>query len=81
MSKVEGTEVAKHNSRQSCWIAVHGKVYDVTGKPNGTPQESKVIDERVSKSSWTITQVEPTPFSEVQARMQQRNMTVFTVLT
>jgi cytochrome b involved in lipid metabolism len=23
-------EVAKHNSRDSCWVIVHGKAYDVT---------------------------------------------------
>ena len=32
-----GDEVAKHNSRESCWVIVHGKAYDVTeflpGKP------------------------------------------------
>ncbi|KAJ2928605.1 hypothetical protein H1R20_g8462, partial [Candolleomyces eurysporus] len=28
--KVSGKEVAKHNSRESCWIIVHDKVYDVT---------------------------------------------------
>jgi L-lactate dehydrogenase (cytochrome) len=22
--------VAKHNSRDSCWVIVHGKAYDVT---------------------------------------------------
>lgn len=25
-----GDEVAKHNSRESCWVIVHGKAYDVT---------------------------------------------------
>jgi hypothetical protein len=29
-NKITGTELAKHNSRESCWIVVHGKVYDVT---------------------------------------------------
>ena len=24
-------EVEKHNSRESCWIAIHGSVYDITG--------------------------------------------------
>ena len=23
-------EIAKHNSRDSCWVIVHGKAYDVT---------------------------------------------------
>ncbi|KAF8891834.1 FMN-dependent dehydrogenase-domain-containing protein [Infundibulicybe gibba] len=27
---ISGKEVAHHNSRDSCWIIVHGKVYDVT---------------------------------------------------
>jgi L-lactate dehydrogenase (cytochrome) len=25
-----GTEVAKHNNRQDCWVIVHGKAFDVT---------------------------------------------------
>ncbi|KAF2860273.1 hypothetical protein K470DRAFT_217448 [Piedraia hortae CBS 480.64] len=25
-----GDEVAKHNSRESCWVIIHGRVYDVT---------------------------------------------------
>jgi L-lactate dehydrogenase (cytochrome) len=30
MAVVEGAELAKHNSRQSCWIAIHGEVWDAT---------------------------------------------------
>ncbi|KAJ4509086.1 hypothetical protein HRR75_006055 [Exophiala dermatitidis] len=33
VTKIPGPEVAKHNTRQSCWIAVHGRVYDVTESP------------------------------------------------
>jgi hypothetical protein len=28
---ISGTEVSQHKSKESCWIAVRGKVYDVTG--------------------------------------------------
>lgn len=27
---IEGVELAKHNSRQSCWLAIHGEVWDAT---------------------------------------------------
>ena len=27
---LDGAELTSHNTRQSCWIAVHGNVYDVT---------------------------------------------------
>jgi L-lactate dehydrogenase (cytochrome) len=27
---LSGQEVAKHNSKESCWVIVHGKAYDVT---------------------------------------------------
>ncbi|KAK0486161.1 FMN-dependent dehydrogenase-domain-containing protein [Armillaria novae-zelandiae] len=37
---ISGKEVAQHNSRESCWIIVHGKVYDVTEFLNGG---SKII--------------------------------------
>ncbi|KAH0382935.1 L-lactate dehydrogenase, partial [Aureobasidium melanogenum] len=30
MAVVEGTELAKHNSRHSCWLAIHGEVWDAT---------------------------------------------------
>jgi len=25
-------EVAEHNTAASCWVSVHGKVYDITSK-------------------------------------------------
>lgn len=28
--KLAGSDVAKHNSRQDCWVIVHGRAYDVT---------------------------------------------------
>lgn len=28
--KLSGHEVAKHNTKDSCWVIVHGKAYDVT---------------------------------------------------
>jgi L-lactate dehydrogenase (cytochrome) len=27
---IKGAELAKHNSRQSCWLAIHGEVWDAT---------------------------------------------------
>lgn len=29
-SKLTGASVAEHNSKDSCWVIVHGKAYDVT---------------------------------------------------
>lgn len=28
---LSGSEIAKHTSSDSCWIVIHGRVYDVTG--------------------------------------------------
>lgn len=30
VGKLTGADVAKHNSKDSCWVIVHGKAYDVT---------------------------------------------------
>ncbi|TBU31119.1 glyoxylate dehydrogenase [Dichomitus squalens] len=38
-----GPEVAEHASRDSCWIIVHGKVYDVTDFLDEHPGGSKII--------------------------------------
>jgi L-lactate dehydrogenase (cytochrome) len=34
---LDGAEVAKHNSRESCWIIVHGRAYDTTEYINCHP--------------------------------------------
>ncbi|KZT36375.1 hypothetical protein SISSUDRAFT_70436 [Sistotremastrum suecicum HHB10207 ss-3] len=40
---ISGATVAQHNSRESCWIIVHGKVYDVTEFLDDHPGGSKII--------------------------------------
>jgi len=40
---ISGQEVAKHDSRNSCWIIVHGVVYDVTEFLDDHPGGSKII--------------------------------------
>lgn len=30
MPKLSGTDIAQHDSKDSCWVIVHGKAYDVT---------------------------------------------------
>ncbi|KAI8970806.1 glyoxylate dehydrogenase [Trametes punicea] len=40
---LSAAEVAAHSSRESCWIIVHGKVYDVTDFLDEHPGGSKVI--------------------------------------
>ncbi|TFK44932.1 FMN-dependent dehydrogenase-domain-containing protein [Crucibulum laeve] len=41
--RISGKEVAQHNSRESCWIVVHGNVYDVTEFLDEHPGGSKII--------------------------------------
>ncbi|KII95635.1 hypothetical protein PLICRDRAFT_34557 [Plicaturopsis crispa FD-325 SS-3] len=40
---LSGKVVAEHNSRESCWIIVHGNVYDVTEFLDDHPGGSKII--------------------------------------
>ncbi|KAF8584286.1 hypothetical protein K439DRAFT_1633670 [Ramaria rubella] len=40
---ISGETVAQHNSRDSCWIIVHGNVYDVTEFLDDHPGGSKII--------------------------------------
>ncbi|KAL2863553.1 FMN-dependent alpha-hydroxy acid dehydrogenase [Aspergillus lucknowensis] len=44
MSQVfDAAEVAKHNSKESCWVILYGKVYDVTDFLSEHPGGSKII--------------------------------------
>ncbi|KAF8456059.1 FMN-dependent dehydrogenase-domain-containing protein [Kalaharituber pfeilii] len=40
---IDAKEVAKHNSRQSCWVILYGTVYDVTDFLDSHPGGAKVI--------------------------------------
>ncbi|KAJ3477830.1 hypothetical protein NLI96_g10198 [Meripilus lineatus] len=40
---ISGKTVAEHNTRESCWIIVHGRVYDVTDFLDDHPGGSKII--------------------------------------
>jgi len=41
--KLKGDEVAKHNSRDSCWVIIHGRAYDVTDFLPEHPGGPKII--------------------------------------
>ncbi|KAI1739435.1 FMN-dependent dehydrogenase [Xylaria scruposa] len=43
MSPLSGPEVAKHDSKESCWVVIHGKVYDVTEFLPEHPGGMKII--------------------------------------
>jgi len=43
MAIVEGIELAKHNSRQSCWLAIHGEVWDATNFLDQHPGGANLI--------------------------------------
>ena len=41
--KLTGEQVAEHNSRESCWVIVHGRAYDVTEFLPEHPGGPKII--------------------------------------
>ncbi|OJJ50697.1 hypothetical protein ASPZODRAFT_56535 [Penicilliopsis zonata CBS 506.65] len=43
MGELTGADVAKHNSKDSCWVIVHGKAYDVTEFLPEHPGGQKII--------------------------------------
>ncbi|KAF9888189.1 hypothetical protein FE257_009184 [Aspergillus nanangensis] len=49
--KLTRSEVAKHGTRQSCWVAIHGSVYDVTEFLESHPGGPHVILGRAGKDA------------------------------
>ncbi|KAK9481400.1 FMN-dependent dehydrogenase-domain-containing protein [Lipomyces japonicus] len=43
MPGLTGEEIAKHNTKESCWVIVHGKAYDVTDFLPEHPGGQKII--------------------------------------
>jgi hypothetical protein len=41
--KLTGEEVAKHNNRESCWVIIHGRAYDITEFLPEHPGGPKII--------------------------------------
>ncbi|KKK12511.1 cytochrome b2, mitochondrial precursor [Aspergillus rambellii] len=51
MSKLTGAQVARHNSKASCWVIVHGKAYDVTEFLPEHPGGQKIILQYAGKDA------------------------------
>lgn len=55
-----GAEVAAHNNKDSCWVIVHGKAYDVTEFLPGTlPLTCPVAARESLETKLTSTQSTP----------------------
>jgi L-lactate dehydrogenase (cytochrome) len=42
-NQLTGEEIAKHNSKESCWVIIHGRAYDVTEFMPEHPGGPKII--------------------------------------
>ncbi|KAK5457325.1 hypothetical protein LTS15_005106 [Exophiala xenobiotica] len=51
---LHGLEVAKHASRDSCWVIVNGRVYDVTDYLNKHPGGSQILLQYGGKDATSI---------------------------
>lgn len=49
--KWSGKEVGKHNSKQDCWVIIHGRAYDVTEFKAEHPGGSKIIEKFAGKDA------------------------------
>eukprot|EP00127_Corallochytrium_limacisporum_P000667 Clim_evm66s22 gene=Clim_evmTU66s22 len=51
VKEIESTEVAQHNTRNSVWLTIHGKVYDVTDFMDEHPGGEEVLLEVAGRDS------------------------------
>ncbi|KAK6003262.1 hypothetical protein QM012_001107 [Aureobasidium pullulans] len=51
MTTVDAAELAKHNSRDSCWLAIHGEVWDATNFLEQHPGGSNLILKLAGKNA------------------------------
>lgn len=53
-SLLHGLEVAKHNTKDSCWVIISGKAYDVTDYLNKHPGGSAILLQYGGKDATTV---------------------------
>lgn len=46
VQKLSGEDIAKHNSRDDCWVIIHGKAYDVTECKFSTQHSDSFLPEQ-----------------------------------
>ena len=46
--KLTGEEVAKHGSREDCWVIIHGRAYDVTEFMPDHPGGPKIVRHKIT---------------------------------
>ena len=80
---LSGLEVAEHNTRQSCWVIINEKAYDVTDFLDEHPGGAGIILKyagKVSRHVATLQDARCEFRSLIMHRMQRRSMTLFTPL-
>ncbi|KAL1850085.1 hypothetical protein Plec18167_005406 [Paecilomyces lecythidis] len=51
MASISAAELSKHQSKESCWLVIYGKVYDVTSFLNSHPGGAKVLVRAAGRDS------------------------------
>jgi len=46
--QLTGEEVAKHGSREDCWVIIHGRAYDVTEFMPDHPGGPKIVRHKIT---------------------------------
>jgi cytochrome b involved in lipid metabolism len=54
LKMLDGAEVANHNTRESCWIVIDSKVYDVTSFLHQHPGGAAILLRQGGTVSWLL---------------------------